>query len=205
MYTQRTIRLTVVILVMFSLALSGCVGSDDVKEETTDVPGGKAEDIPDDMVASSDDDTMSSQTLTITSSAFGNTEAIPIKYTCGGEDINPDLEISGVPSEAVSLLLIMDDPDAPMGTFTHWVVWNIPVDSRISENSVPGVEGKNSAGQVSYIGPCPPSGTHRYFFKLYALDTEIYLESGSDRSLVENAMNGHVLAYGELMGTYSRS
>jgi hypothetical protein len=171
---------------VLSIALSGCTGSDDVASNT-------------------DDDIMVSETLTVTSSAFEHNGAIPVKHSCEGEDVNPDLEISGIPTEAVSLLLIMDDPDAPMGTFTHWVVWNIQVDSQIAEDSVPGIEGENSAGQVSYIGPCPPSGTHRYFFRVFALDTELDLESGSDRDIVEDSMNGHVVAYGELMGTYSRT
>ncbi|SDF36385.1 phospholipid-binding protein, PBP family [Methanolobus vulcani] len=204
MNSQRTIRIAIMIVVVFSIALSGCMDSDDVQEETTDVLSGKAADITDDTAVSPDDDTMISDTLTVTSSAFEKSEAIPMKYTCDDKGISPDLEISDVPAEAASLLLIMDDPDAPMGTFTHWVVWNIPVDSRIDEDSIPGIEGKNSAGKTSYIGPCPPSGSHRYFFKVYALDTELDLQSGSDRGLVENAMSGHVLAYGELMGTYSR-
>ncbi|WMW25745.1 YbhB/YbcL family Raf kinase inhibitor-like protein [Methanolobus sediminis] len=204
MHSQYIIRIGIIILVVFSVALSGCTGSDDVREEATDVPGGKAADVTDDTAVSLDDDTMISDTLTVTSSAFENAEGIPVKYTCDGEVINPDLEISGIPTEAVSLLLIMNDPDATIGTFTHWVVWNIPVDSRIDEDSIPGIEGKNSAGKLSYIGPCPPAGTHRYFFKVYALDTELDLESGSERALVEDAISGHVLAYGELMGTYSR-
>lgn len=98
----------------------------------------------------------------------------------------------------------MDDPDAPSGTFTHWVVWNIDPESKIAENSIPGVEGLNGASRASYTGPCPPSGTHRYFFKIYGLDTELDIAEGSGRSLVENAMEGHVIAYGELMGTYKR-
>ncbi|MDI3486409.1 MAG: hypothetical protein PWQ51_2364 [Methanolobus sp.] len=205
MFIQRPIVYLSVVLMMIFLVFSGCIGSDDVHEETTDVPDAKPRDTADNAAKNPDNDTMISDTLTITSSAFESAETIPAKYTCDDENINPYLGISGIPEDAVSLLLIMDDPDAPMGTFTHWVVWNIPVASQIDENSIPGVEGKNSAGQASYTGPCPPSGTHRYFFKVYALDSEIDLESGTERTLVEDAMSGHVLAYGELMGTYSRS
>jgi hypothetical protein len=187
------------------LSLSGCIESDNSMDEKTDISSDNVTGSGDNSTASPEDDTMLSETLTLTSPAFENTESIPAKYTCDGENINPEIEITDIPAEAVSLLLIMDDPDAPMGTFTHWVVWNIPTDMQIDENSTPGIEGNNSAGQASYTGPCPPSGTHRYFFKIYALDIELDLENGAERSLVEDAMNGHVLAHGELMGTYSRS
>lgn len=197
--------LLVLMVLLLSLSLSGCLGADEVQEKKTDILSGSAEDIENGSNVNPEDDNMLSETLIVTSSAFENNGAIPVKYTCDGENINPALEVKGIPSEAVSLLLIMDDPDAPMGTFTHWVVWNIATDPQIDENSIPGVEGKNSADQVSYIGPCPPSGTHRYFFKVYALDAELDLESGSERDIVEDSMDGHVVAYGELMGTYSRA
>ena len=110
--------------------------------------------------------------LELTSSAFKNNEMIPSKYTCQGEDINPELEIKNIPDGTKSLVLIVDDPDAPMGTWVHWVVFNIPnTVEKIKENSMPGVGGINNFGKLNYGGPCPPSGTHRYFFKLYALDT----------------------------------
>jgi phospholipid-binding protein, PBP family len=144
-------------------------------------------------------------TLSIYSSAFENGSFIPDIYTCDGDNINPPLEVLGISGDTVSLLLIMDDPDAPIGTFTHWVVWNIDPEMQIAENSIPGIEGANGANKVSYAGPCPPSGTHRYFFKMYALDTDLDIESGSERGLVEDAMEGHVIAYGELIGVYSRS
>lgn len=197
--------LLVLMVLLLSLSLSGCLGADEVQEKKTDILSGSAEDIENGSNVNPEDDNMLSETLIVTSSAFENNGAIPVKYTCDGENINPALEVKGIPSEAVSLLLIMDDPDAPMGTFTHWVVWNIATDPQIDENSIPGVEGKNSADQVSYIGPCPPSGTHIYFFKVYALDAELDLESGSERDIVEDSMDGHVVAYGELMGTYSRA
>ncbi len=141
--------------------------------------------------------------LTITS-IFENNTKIPIKYTCDGANINPPLSISGIPKETKSLVLILDDPDAPIGTFTHWVVFNIPVASSIKENSVPGIEGMNSARISSYTGPCPPLGVHRYFFKFYALDTKLNLAARASKADVENAMKNHILAQGELIGLYSR-
>jgi len=144
--------------------------------------------------------------LIVKSSAFENNKLIPMKYTCDGDEVNPPLTIEGVPQGTKSLVLILDDPDAPRGTFDHWVVWNIPPTNKIEEHSVPGTEGLNSAGQSSYVGPCPPSGTHRYFFKVYALDTKLVLHPNSTRKRdVEKAMQGTVLAKGELVGLYKRS
>ena len=145
--------------------------------------------------------------MTITSPAFGNKEPIPSKFTCDGADINPALNISNVPPEARSLALIMDDPDAPGGMWVHWVVWNIdPKTREIKENSVPpGAKlGVNDFRKTPYGGPCPPSGTHRYFFKLYALDAMPNLGSGTTKSALEKAMKGHILAQVELMGLYKR-
>jgi Raf kinase inhibitor-like YbhB/YbcL family protein len=143
--------------------------------------------------------------LSVKSQAFETNKPIPRKYTCDGQDINPPLTIGGIPKEAKTLVLIVDDPDAPSGTFDHWIVWNIPPStSKIGENSVPGAEGMNSARQMGYMGPCPPSGTHRYFFEVYALDTELSLGIGSKKKDVEKAMQNHILAKGELIGLYSR-
>ena len=143
--------------------------------------------------------------LTIRSSAFEAGKLIPKKYTCHGQDINPPLTIEDTPKEAKTLVLALDDPDAPSGTFDHWIVWNIPASTvKIAEDSVPGKEGLNSARQRGYMGPCPPSGTHRYFFKVYALDTELTLSEGARKKDAEKAMQGHVLAKGELMGLYRR-
>jgi Raf kinase inhibitor-like YbhB/YbcL family protein len=143
--------------------------------------------------------------LIVRSSAFEPNRPIPKKYSCDGQDINPPLSIEGIPKEAKTLALIMDDPDAPSGTFDHWVVYNIPAStSQIGENSVPGTEGLNSARQAGYMGPCPPSGTHRYFFKVYALDTELKLGANSKKKDVEKAVQNHILAKGELVGLYSR-
>jgi|SRR3989338_3287965 len=140
-------------------------------------------------------------------SIFKNGEKIPEKYTADGEDVNPSLEISSIPNNARSLVLIIDDPDAPVGTWVHWVVWNIPANiNKIEENSIPenSVQGKNSWNNNEYGGPSPPSGTHRYFFKLYALDNTLSLDQSADKKAVENAMKGHILAKTELMGVYSR-
>ena len=142
--------------------------------------------------------------LTITSPAFGNNKPIPSKYTCDGDNVNPTLNIEGTPEETKSLVLIVDDPDAPMGTWDHWIVWNIPPTNKIEENSVPGTEGLNDFRKHSYGGPCPPSGTHRYFFKVYALDTKLDLNPNSRKKDVEKAMKNHILAKGELVGLYSR-
>ena len=143
--------------------------------------------------------------LSIKSSAFEHGKLIPKKYSCDGQDINPPLTIEGIPKEAKTFVLAVDDPDAPSGTFDHWIVWNIPASaSKIGENTVPGTEGMNSAREQGYMGPCPPSGTHRYFFKVYALDTELNLSASSRKKDVEKAMQGHILAKGELVGLYRR-
>jgi Raf kinase inhibitor-like YbhB/YbcL family protein len=145
------------------------------------------------------------QELIVKSSAFKPNKPIPRKYSCDGNDVNPPLTIEGTPKEAKTLALIVDDPDAPSGTFDHWIVWNIPAStSKIGENTVPGKEGMNSAKQPSYMGPCPPGGTHRYFFKVYALDIELDLGINSKKKDVEKAMQGHILAKGDLVGLYSR-
>lgn len=143
--------------------------------------------------------------LKITSPAFKNNDFIPVKYTCDGDDVNPPLKIEGIPKETKSLVLIVDDPDAPMGTWVHWVVWNISPTEKIEENSVPGVEGLNDFDKHSYGGPCPPSGTHRYFFKVYALDTKLDIKTNSRKEGVERATKEHILAKGEIVGIYSRS
>jgi Raf kinase inhibitor-like YbhB/YbcL family protein len=142
--------------------------------------------------------------LTITSPAFQNNQTIPEKYTCQG--INPPLTIEGIPEGTKSLALILDDPDAPGGTFDHWIVWNIPPSmSKIAENTVPGVEGINSDQQYSYIGPSPPPGKpHHYNFKVYAIDTQLGLSANSNKKELENALKSHVLSQGLLIGLFSR-
>src|SRR5437899_918563 len=144
--------------------------------------------------------------MKITSSAFPEGGTIPSKFTCDGSDTSPPLQITGVPSEAKSLVLIADDPDAPGGLFTHWLVWNIPPQTNsIGEGSAPkGLQGTNDFGKSGYGAPCPPSGVHRYYFRVFALDRELDLRSGAKRSQLDAAMKGHVIAQGELIGRYAR-
>jgi len=144
--------------------------------------------------------------MKITSSAFREGESIPSKFTCDGGDTSPPLQIADVPSAAKSVVLIADDPDAPGGLFTHWLVWNIlPEANSIAEGSAPkGLQGTNDFGKSGYGAPCPPSGMHRYYFRVFALDRELDLRSGAKRSQLDAAMKGHVIAQGELIGRYAR-
>jgi Raf kinase inhibitor-like YbhB/YbcL family protein len=142
--------------------------------------------------------------LRVRSVAFSHGGQIPPKYTCEGENVNPPLEISDLPENTRSLALIVEDPDAPRGVYDHWIAWNIPPNEAIAENSRHGISGKNSFGNTGYGGPCPPSGSHRYFFKVYALDSELNIQAGSDKKTLEDAMKDHVLASGELMAHYQK-
>jgi len=150
--------------------------------------------------------------LSLTSSAFTAGKPIPAVYSCISRSISPPLAWTGAPSGTASFAIIMDDPDAPSGTFVHWVIYNIPAsskglpeavsaDAKLSDGTL---QGNNGAGRAGYTGPCPPSGTHRYFFKLYALDAVLNLKSGSSKDQLLNAMQGHILAQGELIGTFSK-
>lgn len=146
--------------------------------------------------------------MKITSSSFAHNQNIPPKYTCDGENINPPLQFSDIPADAKSLVLISDDPDAPMGTWVHWILWNIdPKTTEIAEKSVPAgaIEGTTSFGETCYGGPCPPSGVHRYFFKLYALDTKLDLPISAKKEDLKKAMQQHILASAEMIGLYTRS
>ena len=140
--------------------------------------------------------------LSVKSAVFQTNQRIPLKYTCDGEGINPPLMINGIPPEAKSLALIFEDLDAPSGIFTHWLVWNISPQGKIQENSIPGVQGTNSSRRISYASPCPPSGTHHYVFRAYALDTELELEEGASRQELEQAIQNHVITEGNLIGLY---
>ncbi len=145
--------------------------------------------------------------MQIYSDVFEESQHIPSKYACDGQGINPPLMITNVPGETKSLVLIVDDPDAPGGTFTHWLVWNIPGDlSNIKEDSVPegALEGMNDGGDVGYYPPCPPEGAHRYFFRVYALDSFLDIEVGAERNKLEQIIDGHILDQAELIGLYSR-
>jgi Raf kinase inhibitor-like YbhB/YbcL family protein len=142
--------------------------------------------------------------LKVSSTAFQNGEMIPSKYTCEGSNINPPLDIKNIPENALCLALIVDDPDAPIGIWVHWLVWNIPVTHHLKENHVNGIEGFNDFQQFHYGGPCPPSGTHRYFFKVYALDALLDLPADTKKNQLERAMSEHIIAFGELVGLYQR-
>lgn len=150
--------------------------------------------------------------MELKSSAFGYGQSIPVRYTCDGQDISPPLEWTDPPPGTQSFALIMDDPDAPVGVWDHWVLFNIPPETRSLPEGVPpdpdlaqgGRHGRNSWKRLGYGGPCPPGGTHRYFFRLYALDTVLNLSSGATKKDVLRAMEGHILAQAELMGTYRR-
>lgn len=145
--------------------------------------------------------------LSIASKAFPHNSMIPAAHTCDGADESPPLSIRDVPEEARSLALIVDDPDAPAKTWVHWVVWNIGAETKeIPAGSVPpgALQGRNDFGRPGWGGPCPPSGTHRYFFKLYALDALLPLPPGASKAQLEEAMKGHVLGKAELIGLYRR-
>ncbi|MDP3988432.1 MAG: YbhB/YbcL family Raf kinase inhibitor-like protein [Candidatus Levybacteria bacterium] len=145
--------------------------------------------------------------MKITSPAFEHNQKIPAKYSCDSQGVNPLLNFSDIPSNVKSLVLIVDDPDAPIGTFIHWVVFNIdPQVLEVQENSVPrgGIEGNSSLGKPGWVAPCPPTGTHRYFFKLYALDKMLNLDPGIDFETLQNAMSGHILDTAEVIGLYKR-
>lgn len=145
--------------------------------------------------------------MQIISPEFEDGENIPSTYTCQGQDISPPLEVSDVPEDAKSLVLIVDDPDAPGQTWVHWLVWNIPADIEvIEEDVVPegALLGSNDFDRLEYGGPCPPTGTHRYFFKLYALDAMLDLEEGATKEELEDAMEEHVIEEAELIGTFSK-
>ncbi|ODN31168.1 YbhB/YbcL family Raf kinase inhibitor-like protein [Fervidobacterium thailandense] len=147
---------------------------------------------------------------------FENNAVMPVEYTCDGRNVSPELKISGIPSNAKSVAVICDDPDAPIGTFVHWVLWNVPVSG--SEVTIPGGmpktatlsngarQGLNDFGRIGYDGPCPPKGhgTHHYHFKVYALDTLLNMEGNVKKKELEKAMEGHILAKGEIVGLYAR-
>lgn len=141
--------------------------------------------------------------LTVTSPEFNYKGYIPSKYTCDGENINPPISIKDIPAGTKSLALICEDPDASE-VFDYWLVWDIPPTEIIKENSVPGTLGRNSFGRNEYGGPCPPVGVHRYFFKIHALDTKLNLAEGSNKLKLQEAMTGHILSSGELIGLYRK-
>ena len=195
---MRTLRpaLLITLLILAPTALAACSGAE--KAGKTPLPA-TTEEVP-------------AMTLELTSTAFSEGQPIPARYTCTGEDISPPLAWRGAPPGTQSFALIMDDPDAPGRTWVHWVVFNLPASATglpaaiRSDGDLPGeaVHGQNSWRRNDYGGPCPPSGTHRYFFKVYALDTALDLARGATKEQVLTALAGHVLAEGQLMGTYRR-
>jgi len=150
--------------------------------------------------------------ITVKSPVFKDGEMIPLKYTCDGENVSPPIMWSEPPAEAKSMVLINDDPDAPAGTWVHWVVYNIPSTVNGFEENIPtgartpdgALQGTTDFGTIGYGGPCPPSGIHRYFFKVYALDIDLPFEEGATKKQVVDAMKGHILAQGQIMGRYRR-
>ena len=142
--------------------------------------------------------------LHISSPEFETHGFIPPRFTCDGANVNPPININDIPSTAKSLALIMDDPDAPIRPWVHWLAWNIPVDSHIKEDTLLKEQGINDFRENRYGGPCPPYGIHRYYFKVYALDTPLTLTPDAGRNELEKAMQGHVLGFGELVGRYKR-
>jgi len=147
---------------------------------------------------------MSTATIRISSPAFKDGAIMPSRFSCEGENINPPLLVKNLPPETKSLALIMEDPDAPKGTFDHWVIWNIKPTQLIEENTAPGIQGLNSRGTNQYIGPCPPYGTHRYRFILFALDSRIELDKNSGKAALKVAMEGHLIGQGEITGLYKK-
>jgi len=151
--------------------------------------------------------------ITVTSSAFEQGQTIPSKYTCDGEDISPPLAFEGIPEGTKSIALISDDPDAPMGTWVHWVLYNLPGDTRELPEAMPkdatlpngAKQGLTDFGVPGYGGPCPPSGIHRYFFKVYALDTVSEIDGFADKKKLLSVMEGHIIGEGQLMGKYKRN
>ena len=187
-HTKLLIFPAALAICMFSMACSGSDEESQPQEDTT-------------------------MTMQITSPAFADGQPVPAEYTCDGEDISPPLKWEGVPQSAKSLALICDDPDAPMGTWVHWVLYGLPLTVTELAEGVPTTDalsngarqGINDFSRVGYGGPCPPAGgPHRYFFKLYALDTELSLKHRATKQDLVRAMKGHVLAQGQLVGTYRR-
>jgi Raf kinase inhibitor-like YbhB/YbcL family protein len=143
--------------------------------------------------------------IEVSSPAFAEKEIIPAKYTCEGANVNPPIKIGRLPAKTRSLAIVIDDPDAPVNTWIHWIAWDIPVTHLIKENTQVGIEGMNDFQNCGYEGPCPFSGTHRYHFKVYALDTLLSLPYGSRIRTLEKSMSGHILGFGEMVGVYKKT
>lgn len=217
---MKNFLLTVTVCFLF-LSMSGC-GTDAVEEmepetipptlaeptsEQTSLPAESSETAgEEDSSAPADQGEVMESKLTIISPVFENGDPIPVEYSCDGEDISPELIFSGIPDGTRSLALIVDDPDAPIGTWVHWVLFNLPPDTDGLPRGASGIgtDGQNSWKRAGYGGPCPPGGTHRYFFKLYAVDQILDLQTDTNKKQLEAALEGHILEQAELMGTFSR-
>jgi Raf kinase inhibitor-like YbhB/YbcL family protein len=179
------------------VVLAACSGA----EQTTTVPPQTTAT----TVAAGTSSTAGGETMELTSPAFEHEGAIPTRFTCDGDNVSPELDISGIPDGTVSLALIMADPDAPSGTWDHWVAYDIAPTAMIPEDvGTLGTAGVGTSGKTDYGGPCPPSGTHRYYFTVLALDAELGLPAGATKAQVQAAAEGHVIAEAALMGTYTR-
>lgn len=199
---MRAIPFYCLILLLLAIMMASCA------------PAATATATPEPLAPTEMPATEATMSLEPTSDAFVNGQSIPPKYACTGINVSPAIAWNEPPSGTQSFALIMDDPDAPMGTWVHWVLFNIPADARSLQEDLPitgkNIDpnaiyvGKNSSGNIAYDGPCPPGGTHRYYFKLYALDTTINLLPGATKEQVLKEMEGHILAQGELMGTFSK-
>ena len=197
---RRSVILTRWIFLLLAMIMAACA------------PAATAESDP--PATSETPSTEVTMSLALTSDAFANGQSIPAKYSCVGRNISPALAWNDPPAGTQSFALIVDDPDAPMGTWVHWVLFNIPAAARNLPEDLPVTGknmdpnaiyvGKNSSGNIGYDGPCPPSGTHRYYFKLYAVDTTLNLLPGASKEQVLKEMEGRILAQGELMGTFSK-
>jgi Raf kinase inhibitor-like YbhB/YbcL family protein len=204
---MRRVGLILISLLVVAVAIAGCTKPaappENVPPEGTTVPKSEASPLPKGEEAA----------FSITSPLFQAGEKIPVKYTCDGQNISPPLDWSQGSAGTNSFALIMDDPDSPGGAFTHWVIFNLPPDTRGLPEAVPAegelsngaLQGKNNSGKIGYFGPCPPSGSaHHYRFTVYALDRPLDLAAGASKVQVLQAMQGHILAQGQLVGTYQR-
>lgn len=192
------------LLLLLLILISGCAARLETKDQQDIQYIDQPNAIPDDSMLRQNNEEVNS--LKLTSTAFENNGNIPSKYTCDGEDVSPPLKIEGIPEGTESLILTMDDPDAPAGVWDHWIVWNIPATTtEIKEGQEPnGIHGRGTSGNLDYHGPCPPGEEHRYVFKLYAINTKLDLKEGAAKIDVVKAMTGHILSSTVLTGKYQR-
>lgn len=213
---QTLFSLIILIMLILSVVLGGCVGNEDMVTENKNKSATSQSDKTFDSAPNSNNN-LNNNNLKL-NSIFPHQGKIPSEYTCDGEELSPAIQIEGINVEkGVSVSIIVDDPDAPMGVFTHWVIWNIPVESNTLEipkaiprtvvvkEPIEAVQGINDFGKIGYNGPCPPSGEHTYSFKVYVLDSTINLGPDAGKKELQNAIKGHILQEGVLNGRYTRS